>query len=86
MNTLIFEMDPQLLEKLQADGCEADADSICPPEYVKRLKEAIHLMGNEAFVKNNWHAPVVSVFEVMLGVGTFVRKSHNRKVVIGIVL
>lgn len=70
------------MQRLQEDGCDADADSICPPEYVQRLKDAIKLMGNEAFVKNNWHAPVVSVFEVMLlllGVGTFVRKARSRK-------
>lgn len=53
-------MDTQLLERLQEDGCDTDAESICSVEYINQLKNAISLLNNEAFVKNNWHAPVVS--------------------------
>lgn len=53
-------MDTQLLYSLQEDGCDTNAENICPPEYVRQLKSAIKLFNNEAFVKNNWHAPMVS--------------------------
>lgn len=53
-------MDTQLLERLQEDGCDTDVESVCSKEYVNQLKNAISLFNNEAFVKNNWHAPVVN--------------------------
>lgn len=31
-------------------------------EYVNQIKNTIHQFNNEAFVKNNWHAPVDAKF------------------------
>lgn len=54
-------MDAELLKRLQDDGCDTNVESICSPEYVNQLKNAISHFNNEAFVKNNWHAPVVNI-------------------------
>lgn len=62
IKTILFEMDKELLDRLQDDGCDANVESICSPEYVNQLKNAICEFNNEAFVKNNWHAPVVCIW------------------------
>lgn len=60
IKTIILEMDTNLMKRLQEDGCDTDAETICSQEYIRQLKNAIALFNNEAFVKNNWHAPVVN--------------------------
>lgn len=32
---------------------------VCSEEYINKLKIVLNEFKNDAFVKNNWHAPVV---------------------------
>lgn len=66
IKTLLFEMDAELLRRLQDDGCDTDVESICSREYVNQLKNAISQFNNKAFVKNNWHAPVVIILPLLI--------------------
>lgn len=59
IKTLIFEMDSELQKHLQEDGCDVNIENICSDKYINQLKDAIRELKSEAFVKNNWHAPVV---------------------------
>jgi len=57
--TVIIEMTTELLSNLRSDELDCEIVNICQEHYVKRIKDALQHFNNEAFVKNNWHAPVV---------------------------
>ncbi|CAH1109391.1 unnamed protein product [Psylliodes chrysocephalus] len=63
LQTIILELPDQLLKRIQSDQIEDSDDENetndeVPLEFIQEFKNALNTLGNNAFVKNNWHAPV----------------------------
>lgn len=71
LKTIIINLAPELLEKFRKEDFESEIEDICNVDYVNQIKNAIQSLNNDAFVKNNWHAPTVCCFTLLLFI-TFV--------------
>ncbi|XP_967295.2 cell division cycle protein 123 homolog [Tribolium castaneum] len=58
LKTILIEIPPILLQKLQSDESDVNIEEICPHEFVTEVKNAINTLDKNVFVKNNWHAPM----------------------------
>lgn len=62
LKAIIIELAPELLCKFRSDDYETEAEEICSTDYINQLNDALKTLNNDAFVKNNWHAPIDARF------------------------
>ncbi|RZC42811.1 cell division cycle protein 123 -like protein [Asbolus verrucosus] len=58
LETILLEIPSLLLQKLQSDESDVNIEEVCSKEYLVELDNAINSLNRNAFVKNNWHAPM----------------------------
>ncbi|XP_060515897.1 cell division cycle protein 123 homolog [Cylas formicarius] len=62
ITTIILELPDEFSNKLRCfergDDSEEEGDEEnCPPAFIDELKNALNILNNSVFIKNNWHAP-----------------------------
>ncbi|KAJ3639597.1 hypothetical protein Zmor_002947 [Zophobas morio] len=58
LQTVLLELPEVVVDKLKSDDSDTDVAEVCPVEFMGALKNVINNLDNNAFVKNNWHAPM----------------------------
>lgn len=59
LKSILIEIPDAIIEKFRLDeDVEELIKEECLKEFVNKVKNALNLLDNKAFVKNDWHAPV----------------------------